>query len=149
MGMAGSRGRVADVIAEQLTNFGISVLRNQVGLFGGLYIAGIDDFWGTNYGAQTVTAEIASQEPAIVLCHNPDVVDEPVWQGYKGWILSGHTHGGQCKPPFLPPPILPVRNTRYTSGAFDLADGRFLYINRALGYIFACAFWGAARGNTV
>jgi len=38
----------------------------------------------------------------LVLCHNPDVADLPVWSGYRGWILSGHTHGGQGpKPPFF------------------------------------------------
>jgi hypothetical protein len=50
-------------------------------------------------------------------------------------MLSGHTHGGQCKPPFLPPPLLPVRNKRYTSGEFDLGNGRSMYINRGLGYL--------------
>jgi predicted MPP superfamily phosphohydrolase len=49
--------------------------------------------------------------------------------------LSGHTHGGQIKPPFLDPPIIPVRNKRYTAGKFDLGDGRFMYINRGLGYL--------------
>jgi predicted MPP superfamily phosphohydrolase len=28
-----------------------------------------------------------------------------------------------------------VRNHRYTSGEFDLFDGRKLYINRGLGYL--------------
>ena len=58
-------------------------------------------------------------KPALVLSHNPDTADVPGWLGYEGWILSGHTHGGQCKPPFLPPPLLPVRNRRYTSGEID------------------------------
>jgi uncharacterized protein len=75
-----------------------------------------------------------SKDVNLVLCHNPDVADLPIWKGYQGWILSGHTHGGQCKPPFLPPPILPVRNRRYTAGEIDLNDGRRLYINRGLGY---------------
>jgi predicted MPP superfamily phosphohydrolase len=56
-----------------------------------------------------------------------------VWQNYRGWILAGHTHGGQCKPPLFNPPVLPVKNRSYTAGAFDLGDGRQLYINRALG----------------
>jgi predicted MPP superfamily phosphohydrolase len=73
--------------------------------------------------------------PTLVLCHNPDAVDLPIWSEYSGWILSGHTHGGQCKPPFLPPPLLPVRNTRYTAGAFALTGGRRLYINPGLGYL--------------
>ena len=73
--------------------------------------------------------------PAIVLSHNPDTVDLTGWDGYRGWIISGHTHGGQCKPPFLPPPILPVRNKRYTSGEFALSDDRRLYISRGVGHL--------------
>ena len=43
-------------------------------------------------------------------------MDEPAWWGdYQGWVLAGHTHGGQCKAPFLPPPLLPVKNARYAA----------------------------------
>ena len=60
--------------------------------------------------------------------------------GYKGWILSGHTHGGQCKPPFLPAPMLPVKNKRYSAGQFELSGERNLYINRALGHLWQVRF---------
>jgi predicted MPP superfamily phosphohydrolase len=70
-----------------------------------------------------------------VLSHNPDTVDEPGWGRYAGWILAGHTHGGQCKPPFLPPPLLPVRNRRYTAGEFTLSGGRRMYISRGIGHL--------------
>lgn len=69
-----------------------------------------------------------------------DALDVLDWDGYRGWILAGHTHGGQCKPPFLPPPVLPVRNTRYTSGEIPLAEGRRLYINRGLGHLLQVRF---------
>jgi predicted MPP superfamily phosphohydrolase len=45
------------------------------------------------------------------------------------------THGGQCKPPFLPPPLLPVQNRRYTCGEFEIANERRLYISRGLGHL--------------
>lgn len=43
-------------------------------------------------------------------------------------------------PPFLTPPILPVRNRRYVSGEVPLADRRRLYINRGLGHLLQVRF---------
>lgn len=124
---------VCDAISEILTARGITVLSNENHWIAGLNIIGLDDLWGPNFNP---TAALNCYRPAaanLVLCHNPDVCDLNVWQNYRGWILAGHTHGGQCKPPFLPPPILPVKNKRYTEGEFDVGQGRRLYINRALG----------------
>ncbi|MBV7440972.1 metallophosphoesterase [Weeksellaceae bacterium TAE3-ERU29] len=125
---------VADTISDILENAGISVLRNEQKEKNGLNFIGIDDFWGTNFHPEKVMNLYDENKANLVLCHNPDVCDLPIWNHYQGWILSGHTHGGQCKPPFLPPPILPVKNKKYTSGEVDLQDGRTLYINRALGH---------------
>jgi uncharacterized protein len=41
---------------------------------------------------------------------------------------------------FLPPPLLPVMNRRYTSGTFEMGGGRQLYINRGLGYLMRVRF---------
>jgi len=84
--------------------------------------------------------EIVPERPTIVLCHNPDAQDEPIWTGVRGWVLAGHTHGGQVKPPFLPPLVVPVRNKRYTAGEFDVGPGRTLYINRGLGHLTKVRF---------
>lgn len=72
--------------------------------------------------------------------HNPDAVERSGWESYSGWILAGHTHGGQCKPPFLPPPIVPVRNRRDTSGEFALKGGRRMYISRGVGHLMRVRF---------
>jgi len=55
-------------------------------------------------------------------------------------VLSGHTHGGQCKPPFLPAPLLPVRNRRYTAGEFAVSGNRRLYISRGVGHLLKVRF---------
>lgn len=132
---------VADNITEILEGVGIRTLLNEVETFSGLKIGGMEDFWSPRFAPQLVTDKISSDDAAIILCHNPDAVDEEVgWGDYQGWILAGHTHGGQCKPPFLPPPILPVKNYRYSAGQIDLEDGRMLYINRGLGHLFKLRF---------
>lgn len=132
--------RVANEIVRRLADVGILVLRNERHLFDGLQIVGLDDYWGTNYDPDPILSQITPKQATIVLCHNPDVVDEPVWHQYKGWILSGHTHGGQVNPPFLEPPLLPVRNRTYVAGQYEVANDRFLYINRALGHTIPVRF---------
>jgi predicted MPP superfamily phosphohydrolase len=101
----------------------------------GLQLAGVDDLWSNNFDAEKTLGQLESTRPTIALCHNPDGVDRPEWRGFRGWTLAGHTHGGQCKPPFLPPPILPVENRRYVAGEYDIGPDHRMYINRGLGYL--------------
>lgn len=131
---------VADEISKILIDSKIQVLRDEKADVSGLNIFGFEELWGTNFHPETLTKTINPDEANLVLCHNPDVCDLEVWNNYQGWILSGHTHGGQCQPPFLPPLILPVKNRKYTSGIIDLEDGRTLYINRALGHSYQVRF---------
>jgi predicted MPP superfamily phosphohydrolase len=131
---------VADTTTEILEDAGISILINQQKEMNGLNIIGIDDYWGMNFNPNKIMSKYDDKKANIVLCHNPDVCDLNVWNNYKGWILSGHTHGGQVKAPFLKPPILPVKNKRYSAGKINLQDGRTLYINRALGNLFQIRF---------
>jgi predicted MPP superfamily phosphohydrolase len=130
-----SEPEVADEIAETLTRKGVHVLRNKKIEIDGLHFFGIDDLWGTNFNPSEAFRELDVSKANIALCHNPDVCDLDVWKGYDSWILSGHTHGGQVKPPFLNPPMLPVSNKRYAAGKYDLSNNRILYINRALGHL--------------
>jgi predicted MPP superfamily phosphohydrolase len=131
---------LAERLTSRLNDAGIQVLRNAARTVKGLTIAGVDDLWATNFNPGEVLPGLDPRAPTIVLCHNPDAVDRKIWGGFQGWILSGHTHGGQCKPPFLPPPLLPVANRRYTAGEFDLGDGRRMYINRGLGHLLRVRF---------
>jgi predicted MPP superfamily phosphohydrolase len=131
---------VAGRLAVRLDGLGIRLLRNASADAGGLRVVGLDDLWGPNFRPADVLPAVRPGEPAVVLCHNPDAADLPVWGSFRGWVLAGHTHGGQCKPPFLRPPMLPVKNRRYTAGAFDLGDGRWMYINRGLGHLLRVRF---------
>jgi predicted MPP superfamily phosphohydrolase len=159
---------VADRVTRIATDAGLRVLRNEVAMFGGLQIAGLADVWSPEFGmygeitpappmvpngarspedgppvereARAAVQAIEPRQPTVILSHNPDVQDLPIWDGVRGWVLAGHTHGGQVKPPFLPPPVLPVKNKRYTSGEFSVGPGRTLYINRGLGYLVQVRF---------
>jgi predicted MPP superfamily phosphohydrolase len=134
------RPDVADRLARRLDERGMIVLRNERRTLAGLTFVGADDLWRGRFDVRRALAGLEADEPAVVLCHNPDGADQPGWGRFQGWILAGHTHGGQVRPPFLSPPRLPVQNKRYVAGEVDLGDGRRLYINRALGHILQVRF---------
>ncbi len=119
---------------------GLPMLVNDVAEIAGLQFVGMGDVWAGTFDAAAAFAKCDPKEPAIVLSHNPDSADMTGWGAYDGWILSGHTHGGQCKPPFLPPPILPVKNRRYTSGEIALERGRRMYVSRGVGTVMPVRF---------
>lgn len=130
----------SETICKILENSGVSMLKNQQQESHGLNFIGFDDLWSPNFDPMKIMKDYNPAKANIVLCHNPDVCDKDVWNGYQGWILSGHTHGGQCRIPGVITPILPVNNRKYVSGEIDLEDGRMLYINRAIGHSFQVRF---------
>lgn len=139
-GVNWSENNVANEIVKKLENQNITVLRNDSKEISGINFIGIDDFWGLNFDGKKAMQKYDSSKANITLCHNPDVCDLDIWGEYNSWILSGHTHGGQVKPPFLEPFILPVKNKRYSSGKIVLDNKRTLYINRALGHLWQVRF---------
>ncbi|MEP7347379.1 MAG: metallophosphoesterase [Gemmatimonadaceae bacterium] len=130
---------IAAELQRVLSRRGIDVLRGEMRDVGGLQIVGLDDLWANQFDPN-VLSRLRPDRASLVLSHNPDTVDLPGWETCKSWILAGHTHGGQCKPPFLPPPIVPVENKRYTAGAFALSGNRNLYINSGIGFLFQVRF---------
>lgn len=139
-GMGWRQPHVAQMLVDIVRPLGVTVLRNEVVDVEGLQIAGLDDLWAHQFQPERGLSMLDAGRAAIVLSHNPDTVDLPGWGDYAGWILSGHTHGGQCRPPFLPPPILPVKNKRYAAGEVSIAGGRRLYINRGVGHVMRVRF---------
>ena len=91
---------VADRLTDIFRAAGIQILRNSAADVGGLQIVGFDDLWAGHFRPARALRAVDPGRAVLALSHNPDTVDLPVWYGFQGWILSGHTHGGQCKPPF-------------------------------------------------
>lgn len=135
-----AHAEVADGLCETASETGIHMLRNQRIELEGLGFIGMDDLWARRIRIKTALAGIQPDQANVVLCHNPDSADREGWENYSGWILAGHTHGGQCKPPFLPPPVLPVSNRHYVAGEYPLSGGRRMYINRGVGHLLQARF---------
>jgi len=123
-------------LIKQFDSAGLNLLTEETVDLGGLKVGGLKDWWFGGFNrdaAKSVISEVGSH-PSIVLSHNPDTVDLPIWDDYSSWILCGHTHGGQCRFPFVGAPICPVHNKRYLAGFYDIEGGHKLYINRGVGH---------------
>jgi len=69
----------------------------------------------------------------ILLSHVPAFDHSQLAPG-TDLILSGHTHGGQVRLPYLPPPILPRFSGKFYSGMFRVGTtGTPLYVTRGIG----------------
>lgn len=132
--------KFANSLRRLLEECGIVTLQNDVLRVGDLQVAGLGELWAKRCEPQTAFAQLDPALPALALVHNPDAVDQPGWERFRGWILAGHTHGGQCRSPFLPPPLLPVKNRRYTAGEIEVDAHRRLYIGRGVGYVHRVRF---------
>jgi uncharacterized protein len=135
-----SMTKVADKVAKIAEDHGVTMLRNRAVEVAGLQFIGLDDYWSPFADPGTLVEDKGPDGPTIVLGHNPDAADEAFWGKYQGWILMGHTHGGQCKPPFLPPPVSAVKNKRYVEGEFSLSGERRMYISRGVGHLLQVRF---------
>jgi predicted MPP superfamily phosphohydrolase len=133
--------KAAGSLSERLRSAGVHVLRNASVELDGLTFAGVGDLWAEGCDVGLALDGVSAGKPAIALAHNPDSVDLSGWESFRGWTLSGHTHGGQCTVLGAYAPVLPVRNKRYASGHVALAPGRDLYVNRGLGYIRQVRFF--------
>lgn len=123
-------------VIQTLETAGIRVLENEgIDLdVGGkaLRIAGVSDIWFEGDLEKTMK-NVEDEQRVILLSHNPDIMLKK--ESRKAdLVLSGHTHGGQIRLPWIGPvPALPTRLGRfYDEGWFDF-EGAQLFITSGVG----------------
>ena len=126
--------KMVDTLFARLEREGIECLRNQLTDYRGLQIVGLDEYWARRFRPRQALEGFDVTRGGLALSHNPDTVDQSGWDCFRGWILSGHTHGGQCRLPYFGAPIIPISNPRYTAGEVAISTETTLYVNRGLGY---------------
>ncbi len=142
LAVMGNHDYLTDVetVRRCLREAGIPELRNEVHTIerGGaaLHVAGIDDVMEGRSRLDLVLEELPEAGAAILLAHEPDFADVSAATGRFGLQLSGHSHGGQVRLPFLGPLILPPHAQRYTGGLYEVGD-MLQYTNRGLGFVDA------------
>ncbi|MBD2388212.1 metallophosphoesterase [Cylindrospermum sp. FACHB-282] len=113
-----------------------------------LHIAGLDDLWKGTPRFDLVMQQLPDEGAAILLVHEPDFADTSAVTGRFDLQLSGHSHGGQVRLPFLKPLILPPLGEKYYVGRYQV--GKMIqYTNRGLGMTAKHLRFGARPEITV
>jgi len=126
-----------NVVTAALEGNGVRVLRNLSVPFergrARLWLAGVDDVLEKGNNLDETLKNIPNPEPIIVLVHEPDYADV-VSRSQADLQLSGHSHGGQIRLPFVGVPYLPLLARKYPWGIHKVRS-MFVYTNRGLGTI--------------
>ncbi|QJD85573.1 metallophosphoesterase [Cohnella herbarum] len=124
-------------VTQGLSQAGFHVLHNEhIALTKGeekLYIAGIDDPWVGKPDIDRALLRIPEGACKILLAHEPDFADEygrlPI-----DLQLSGHSHGGQVRIPFIGALYTPPYGSKYPHGLYRIPDSRLqVYTTRGIG----------------
>jgi predicted MPP superfamily phosphohydrolase len=138
----GSPG-LPDMMEDALTRDGCKVLRNSSMNLqhpdGRLWFVGLDDLWFGGFDPNKAFHGVPRDEAIIALTHNPDTADV-VDLKRPGLMLSGHTHGGQVRLPFVGALYLNTFNRRLDQGLFHMRHST-LYVSRGVGYIHRIRFY--------
>jgi len=115
-----------------------------------LHVCGVDSVMEGYDRLEEVLEALDDAEPgcAILLAHEPDFADKTATTGRFDLQLSGHSHGGQVRIPFLKTPyVVPLLSRlgysfvppliyQYPSGLYKVGE-MYQYTNRGLGVIYA------------
>jgi hypothetical protein len=124
-------------VSGALTDKGIQFLKNRSipveGDGGRFWLTGVDDVLDGRPDLEAALHGVPSDEPAVLLAHEPDYADEV--SGYPVDLqLSGHSHGGQVRFPFVSPLFLPDLGKKYIWGLYRIGK-LTLYTNAGIGTV--------------
>lgn len=138
LGTMGNHDRREHVlnVARVMADSGVVNLNNAVYTVqrgdASLHIGGVDSLYRQRARLDLVMSQLPETGAAILLAHEPDFADVSAATERFDLQLSGHSHGGQVRLPFLMRFGLPQYGDRYVMGLHLIRD-MLLYVNRGLG----------------
>ena len=133
----------ADHVTDVLQSAGIPVLSNRsvpIEKEGArFWLGGVDDVLEGTADIPSTLHAVPSGEAVVLMAHEPDYADFAARYPFD-LQLSGHTHGGQVRVPFMRPLYLPALAKKYVQGFFQVR-GLALYTNAGLGTVQIPVRW--------
>ncbi len=130
----------APIVTDALEMHGVEVLHNKYLPLekdgARLWLGGTADVLEGNARIELAVPpkRIRRDEPVLIMVHEPDFADDVAQHGGVDLMLSGHTHGGQIRIPFMRPRVLPPMGQKYIEGFFQIGP-TLLYVNRGIGTV--------------
>ena len=126
------------LVASELRYAGIQVLANQSAAIESngarFWLGGVNDVVSRTADLDRTLSGVPGNEATILLAHEPDYADHVARHPGIDLQLSGHSHGGQVRIPFLPPLYLPEMARKYIWGLYRIGP-LTLYTNPGLGTV--------------
>jgi len=130
-------------VTRALQAVGIQVLANRSAAIerdgARFWLGGLNDVLSYTADVRKTLRPVPADEPVVMLVHEPDFADV-VSRFAVDLQISGHSHGGQVRLPFLPPLYLPSLARKYVWGLYQVGD-LALYTNAGLGTVNLPVRW--------
>ncbi|MDQ0063368.1 metallophosphoesterase [Paenibacillus harenae] len=125
-------------VDKVLTRGGFTMLTNRSAVINHegqqIQMAGVDDIFFGQSDFEAALGHANANLFTIMLAHEPDLADHTILYSVD-LQLSGHSHGGQVRLPFIGHLIVPELAMKYPSGLYTLGEGKLLlYTNRGIGH---------------
>jgi uncharacterized protein len=126
------------IVSQALSEAGVRLLRNEgITIQRGqdsIYLAGVDSARGGRPSPAAAFANRRGDPTTIVAVHEPDFILDLIPLFPVDLQLSGHSHGGQIRLPFVGPLILPPMGEIYDMGLYQVEKAQ-VYTTRGIGTI--------------
>jgi uncharacterized protein len=132
-----------DRVTSALRSVGIQVLANESAAIEAngarFWLGGVNDVLGGTADLDATLQQVPTGEATVLLAHEPDYADYVARQPVD-LQLSGHSHGGQVRFPFIRPVYLPDMAKKYILGLYKIGP-LTLYTNPGLGTVGLPVRW--------
>jgi predicted MPP superfamily phosphohydrolase len=125
---------IRDELEEILTSYGVKVITNRAIELNGVTILGIGSLWA-NDDEISLLDMYKKEDNLVVLTHNPDTTLDYMPQHHPDLTLSGHTHGGQVRIPYLYKKVIPVRGDILWDQGLYIFENEKIFVTSGIGEI--------------